>query len=332
MAKRKAKRKSMNKIEPSELTLTFATQSTSQLNPTVESYLDLSQVASIVNRRFYRQGINWAVSGFKILTAGGVKGSVACMRLPNSWVMSNAWEKAFRAWNKQQMDAIADSGAESAVARFRDFKIHMDVNHVSSTFANNLLPVAIDGTAGVTATPGEWQQSTIVVPNILLDAGGSPTDPIEYSLHAVGINNNAGISRGIIEGYADSRAYPQSPDPVSPVIQSSDNWMRDMFDVGNDNAEITGNATDKNDDLPYPQVDYPGGENQLEGLVIHDQLSYTATTIGGMAYLKGGNFPCGLIKIIHTVQPEDLSHNLILQVDLVPGTHRGYLCEPMTEM
>ena len=33
----------------------------------------------------------------------------------------------------------------------------------------------------------------------------------------VGANNAAG-SRGIIEGYADSRAYPQSPDPVSPDI------------------------------------------------------------------------------------------------------------------
>ena len=30
------------------------------------NYIDLSQIASLVNRRFYRQGINWAVAGFKV--------------------------------------------------------------------------------------------------------------------------------------------------------------------------------------------------------------------------------------------------------------------------
>jgi hypothetical protein len=31
--------------------------------------LDLSQVASLVNRRFYRQGLSWAVSNTKIRSA-----------------------------------------------------------------------------------------------------------------------------------------------------------------------------------------------------------------------------------------------------------------------
>lgn len=63
MAKRKYSK--MKKIQPSVQTLTFAysvTDSSSQ-----NEYIDLSQVASLVNRRFYRQGINWAVSGFKFL-------------------------------------------------------------------------------------------------------------------------------------------------------------------------------------------------------------------------------------------------------------------------
>ena len=36
----------------------------------------------------------------------------------------------------------------------------------------------------------------------------------------------------------DSRAYPQSPDPVSPAIDSGNNWLRAMFDVGNDNQKL----------------------------------------------------------------------------------------------
>ena len=47
--------------------------------------------------------------------------------------------------------------------------------------------------------------------------------------------------------------------------------------------------------------------------------------------MKGGAFPCGLIRVSSTLTiPE--GDSALLQVNLVPGTHRGYLCEPMTEM
>ena len=39
--------------------------------------------------------------------------------------------------------------------------------------------------------------------------------------------------------------------------------MRDMFDVGNDSDKVVENATERNNDLPYPQVDYPGGDTQI---------------------------------------------------------------------
>jgi hypothetical protein len=275
----------------------------------------------------YRQGLNWAVAGFKIVTQGATTGGVTVSKLPNTWVTSNAWEKAFRAWNKQQMDAIEEAGAESAVARFRDFKIFADVAHVSAGYAGNLLPIDL---AGAPYAAGEWQPSQIVVPNVTADASGSTVDPIEYTLHMVGINNNGGVSRGIIEGYADSRAFPQSPDPVSPVIGSGQNWLRDMFDVGNDSSEITDNATDRNDELPYPQVNYPGGETQAPTLQLHDSTIVSSTTIGGSTRLKGGNFPCGLVRFNTNLTAGDQLP--LLLIDLVPGNHRGYLCEPMTEM
>ena len=298
---------------------------------TGSSYLDLSQVASLLNRRFYRQGLNWAVAGFKIFTGANVSGLFTVQQLPNTWVTSNAWEKAFRAWNKQQMDAVEEAGAESAVSRFRDFKVFADVGHVTSGFANNLLP--LDGQTPV-AQPyatGEWQESLIVVPNALPGAGGDNVEPIEYKLHMCGINNNGGNSRGILEGYADSRAFPQSPDPVAPAIGSTGNWLRDMFDVGNDSSEITENATERNDELPYPQVNYPGGETQAPSMSIHDFVGVTGTTVGGISRLKGGNFPCGLIKF-DFANTGAQGGTVTIQIDLVPGHHRGYLAEPMTEM
>jgi len=326
MAARKAKRKSM-KIEPAEMTLSFATSSTSA-GATTNHYLDLSQIASLVNRRFYRQGINWAVAGFKFLVGNGF-GQVSIQKLPNTWIMSNSWEKSFRMWNKQQREALETAGSESAAARFRDFKVHMDTDHVTAGFGANLMPI---DSAGNNPLPGEWESSQIVLPNIAADASGSDVLPYEYKLHVVGSNNFMGQSRGIIDGYAQSRSYPQSPDPAAPVVSNDDNWFKQMFDVGNDDTEVLENATDKNNDLPYDQVNYPGSFGNLPGLPIHDLVSYSATSVGGKAFGKGGNFPCGLIKISHYVSPESIAHNLLLQIDLVPGSHRGYLCEPMTEM
>ncbi len=323
-------RRTSNKIQPAAMTILASTANVGA-GSTGSFTADLSQMASLLNRRFYRQGLNWAVAGFKIFTGPGVSGLVTVKQLPNTWVTSNAWEKAFRAWNKQQMDAIEEAGAESAVARFRDFKVFADTTHVTAGFAGNLLP--LDGQLPI-AQPyaaGEWEHSQIVIPNLIADASGSLVDPKEYALHMVGVNNFGSLSKGILEGYADSRAYPQSPDPVSPVIGSDQNWLRNMFDVGNDSTEVTDNATDRNDNLPYPQVDYPGGEIQAPALSIHDFSGITGTTIGGITRLKGGNFPCGLVRF-DFANTGETGGTLTIQIDLVPGNHRGYLAEPMTEM
>jgi hypothetical protein len=250
-------------------------------------------------------------------------------------------------WNKQQMEAVDDAGAESTVAKFRDFKVFADTDHVLAFLAagedlnaTNLLPLSLDA-AGLPllTSGGEWDPSQIVLPNALPDASGTEIDPSEYVLHMVGANSlpvispNFEGSKGVLEGYADSRAYPQSPDPVSPSPASANNWMRQMFDVGNDNADVLANASDRNDELPYPQVNYPGGEIQMPGLQSHDYtiiFETNATNGIGIQRLKGGNFPCGLIAIDWT--PAQGQSSLFMQIDLVPGNHRGYLCEPMTEM
>ncbi len=323
------------------MTLDFAVPGDASMR---SHYIDLSQCLSLVNRRFYRQGLEYAVAGFKIFSAAGVTGVVVLNKLPDTWMCDNAFTKAYSAWKRQQDDTIEEAGAESAVARWRDFKVFMDVDHVTQYVAGgsdlnvtNLLPYNFDesistgvesgyGPSFANAYPtGEWQPSEIVVPNHLVDATGSRVDPEEYLLHMVGINNNPSISRGVIEGYADSRAYPQSPDPVEPNLGSSSNWLRDMFDVGNDNVEIIENVTDQNDDLPYDQINYPGGENvsaalQTIGFTMHD-----STTISGSSMVEGSNVKCGLIKI-----QSDMSNLFTLKVMLVPGNTKGYLAERLT--
>ncbi len=323
----------MAKLQPAVQTLHYRLTGTSQAG-----YIDLSESVSIANRRFYRQGLQWAVGGISIYNGSAISGRVLVEKVPTTWPASNAWHKAFAMWKQQQDEAIADSGSESAVAKFRDFKVYADANHFTAhtTGTANLLPQtsSLLGTGG-SSDPlvGEWQYSQIVIPNSASD-GSSDVDPSEHYLYMVGANTVSG-AKGVIDGYQMSRSYPQSPDPVSPSVQSFENWMNRMFNVGNDNPEVIQNAVDKNDDLPYDQDDYPGSENQFPNLMLHDMVDITGTTVGGHSTMKGGVFPCGLIKVFKE-QPaagEDAPNNVLdILIHLIPGKNRGYLAEPMQDM
>ena len=275
--------------------------------------------------RFYRQGINWAVSGIKILS--GVNAAIGCRRLPNTWVMSNAWEKGFRAWKRQQDDAIDDGDNQSVKAKYNDFKIFADSEHLSQGFSRNLLPFNIESSgAQVTYAVGEWEASQVVIPNFV--TVGTNYEPF---IQAVGEDvGGVGGSISLIKAYEDSRSVPQSPDPSVPAgVTSADNIYRAMFDVGDNMEDVMANVVGKNDELPYDQDNYPGGDTNAPTLVTHDFDTITGTTIGSMTRMKGGNFPCGLMNFLFI--PESTS-GVTIQIDLVPGNHRGYLCEPMTEM
>jgi len=345
MAKRKYSKRS-NKIEPAVQTLVLPLPVTSS-GTTAVSYCDLSQIASLVNRRFMRQGINWAVAGFKFLTAAPTRenqfiGLVTVEKLPNTWVLSNAWEKGMRTWQKMNREALAES--PSVRPKFLDFKIYADAGHHTAGYGANLLPYASSGPA----TVGEWEPSKFVVPDTTSAAGGVNN----FEIIATGASYPGGGASGLnavslIEGYANSRGLPYTDDPNVPddVADANgptpENWLTAIFNEGtNQDDQVLDDMRTENDQAPYPfendgtnlDTMYPGGANQLSGLQIHDSTTYGATTIGGTTRIKGGNFPCGLIKITHSVTEDSQSHNVVLYLDLVPGNHRGYLCEPMTEM
>ena len=136
-------RRTSSKIEPASLTFYLPT-STVAPGASKTEYLDLSQIASIVNRRFYRQGLNWAVAGIKVLSQSGFRGSISVAKLPNTWVLSNSWEKSMRSWLKMSNNALEE--AESVRPRFMDFKIYADATHHQAGFTGNLLPAGLGGT------------------------------------------------------------------------------------------------------------------------------------------------------------------------------------------
>ena len=323
------------KLQPAEMTL--ASSMSVPFGITTFT-ADLSQMASIVNRRFYRQGLNWAVAGFKVRIVGTGQGSVLIKKLPTTWTFANSWTKGFRHWQEMNKRAT-DDGDVDVGGRFLDFKIYADSTHHTAGFGNNLLP-----NDGVTvATEGSWIPSEVVVPSGLLTSG--------YEVIGVG-DNYPGASPAsgkdavsLVQGYANSRRLPYEADPNTPAESDDasgaapENWITALGNEGTGQDALVLEDMRAYDKPPYPfegdgtatTTQYPGGASQMPNMVVHDVTDLTATTISGTSRLKGGNFPCGLVRFeVQNTGAQDL--NLALLIDLVPGTHRGYLAEPMTEM
>lgn len=339
MAKRSFNKKA-RALAPAVMKLHYAIP---RAGGTSSNYISISNSVSRLNRRFYRQGLNWAVANMKVVllpkaTPGPGVTSVGtefyASTMPHTWSVANAWMKSFSLWKKQQDEAMANSDSSERIARYRDFKISIDSYHVIGT---ELQPVSVG--PGNAPFPGhiglqignspllpseEWEASQIVLPNLV-----GPGVTSERTLHMVGPDRLNSL--GMIKGYAESRDVPHTPDPVGPDISQS--WMSEMFNVGNDLTEITTNAQFNNDELPYDQTAYPGGGNNFINLETQGYV-LNQSTVGVNTYNTGPfTAPCGLIRIdINGITTDEtLGDYTIITIDLVPGSHRGYLAETMEE-
>ena len=356
MARRKARIPQGKKIQPAPLTLTFGLyvpeNQTSQ-----DHYISLSQCASLVNRRFYRAGLEWAVSGFTIqgTSDAGQTGYVRIYKIPDTWVATNAWEKGFHNWQRLNDEATEES--PSVKAKFTDYKVYMDADHHSKGVDLNLIPLAetpIDPAVNMSYKGsfllGEWEMSKQVVPKT------DGTDGVNnFEIIWTGQNYPGGGASGLnavslIEGYAASRGLPDIRDPNAPADAADadgatpENWMSATFNEGTTQDDrVIADLISENNQAPYPfenaTVDgvtytdtmYPGGANNGGGLQIHDIVSITSTTVGGLSYAPGGNFKGGLIKI-QTTGDLTADSAVLFQVHLTPGPHRGYMARPMQDV
>ncbi len=345
MARRKARIPQGKKIQPAVKTIQL-------LVPAGGEYTcDISQCASLLNRRFYRQGLNWAVSGFTFLTTGTQSGQISVYKIPDTWVSSNSWHKGFSVWQKMNDQALEE--AESVKPKFLDFKVYMDSVHHSDGSGSNLLPQ--QGYPAVQLTAGEWEYSKAIVPITEPDVGAGTTAERDfiwtgssYPGTSAATGNNA-IS--LIEGYAASRGLPDIRDPNAPddaddtLGGTPENWMSAIFNEGiPQDHEIIEDMITENNQAPYPfendgvnaDTMYPGGANQPAGagskLEVHDAVGITATTIGGTTKMAGTNFQGGLIRFNTVDLVDSAAGNVSVLVHLVPGPHRGYMCQPMQDV
>ena len=305
----------MPRIEPAVMTMEFTIPVS-----TAARYIDISAAASVLNRKFFRQGLNWVLGGATIVSAPTSAGDITMSHLQTNWVTANSWTKAFKAWKRQQDEALEEADQESVKGRYNDFKIYADIQHVETAAPHFLLPRDLDGAEY--DAPEEWLYSEVVVPN----NQGTVGDTDEFTLHMHG--PDAGNSRGLVVAYRDSRSAPQSPDPAVPGLPQVGLYT-DMFNVGMDGSEVVSNAAFRNDELPYRQDLYPGGSNNGPTLQLMNRITLNpVSTIPGKYNVRGGTIPCGIIKI----DAATVTAEFTLILHMVPGEHRGYMAQPMQEM
>jgi len=320
--------KRSKKVQPAPYKLNYTIPAGSNT-----SYVDLARDISCLSRRFVRQGKLFAISNIRVTTASAssVAGtSVYISTMQNTWSVANSWMKSFSLWQQQTMEAVERSDLESVVAAYRDFKVYLDPNHRAT---GNLDPVNMGPflpgpfpNAVVTApsplAAEEWQYSQIVIPN---DGGPGVTN--EYYLHMHG--DDVAGNKAMIKGYEDSRRWPMNPDPITPTAEGS--WMTEMFDVGDDSDEVVNNARTQNNELPYDQDNYPGGDTNYQ-FPENKAWCFNRSTTGVNTFNLGGMVaPCGLLRI-DQLYSEGSETPLIIEIELLPGSDKGYHLVNMQEM
>ncbi len=289
-------------------------------------FIDIAQCLSIVNRKSYRQGMNYAVANMTIYSAGS--GGVVIRSLPNNWCMDNATTKMFELWKEQRAEVLKES--PSLKARWTDFKVFMSAAHAQTGVAGNLIPHAPTAGGYTPYNTGEWDPSEITTP---VDGGATGTAH-QSTIHVIGDNVPAGVyqpgvttSVSCIQQYADSRALVMSPDPV-PL--GGGVFRETVFNITSSHDEmsrdIMNDITFQNDAPPYDRIAYPGGAAQpfYEMVDLVSVNNYGDTTAGSKA--SSGPFvpALGLINLL-----PDLSDNanMVIEIDLVPGKYKGVLAE-----
>jgi hypothetical protein len=303
------------------------------LVPNGTSYIDLAKDLSRVNRRLYRQGMSYVVQDIQIGTSVGMKASdvytISFSTAGNSWVVHNAWKKAFSAWRAQQ-NAVKKALGDIE-GKWADFKIYLDDSMRGGT---TLEPYA--GDAAIYQA-GEWVYSQYV------------WDDAEVERETFGhlIGSSVGTTDfGLIEEYGDSRRSVSDADPTTPADASTSMYAK-LMNMGTEDVSIDliDNIENANDSPPYDFDDYPGGAANADAAVLQRVMSCSGaqTTVTSPGFVS----ECGLIKVFTSEYALDTNGFLadastangvyaagtaattVVLITVAAGPYRGVLAAPM---
>jgi len=341
MAKRRKARRAP-KIQPAITDLSFLIPAEGVAGGDV-SYIDTARELSKINRRLYSQSRMYAYQGLTFIwrAAGtGAATDLATIEIKvstagNTWVVQNAHTKGEALWDQMQ-DLVLDDNP-SVKGRWHDYKVKLD--NVMST--GRILKCVDSG--GVEIADGEWDYSAYVMPEHDVDpATGLPLDADEFIATLIGADVSlprappqSGFTgvRSLVKAYEESRGTVQPEDPNVPAGLST-SFFNLLTDSGSQEPELAEVILDENNEPPYDDNDYVGGDvNGVNPLLV----AYGAISSAEVDGRVGGFIaPCGLLHLeivgfdtlgakVATADMPDME--IILHV--APGMYKGTASVPM---
>ncbi len=288
---------------------------------TVSHYIDIFQCLSLINRRMYEQGKILPVQisldhGVDPLATYAPPGEITSLNpgtvmswqvefLPNSWPL----RQSYALGRKKYFEATSEARSELKVAKWQDFKVHFDRNHLSAGGAANLLPTVVraDGTTILQTTGWEYTE----VPEI--------EGPDHYHFGFFG--NSDTQMFGMLDEYRLSMMASQAyPDP--PGIATDTPYQEALAQVDEDSATFLQGL---NETPPYD-----GDVSQYHKQRYTIGFQNLNATSGAAFYMKGQTpivlSPCGLVRLTNT---SGQSHSASIRIDVLAGTDRGVEAESM---
>lgn len=294
--------------------------------------IDLSESVSLISRKAYRQGLEWAVSGIRISSTSSLTFDVAT--LPQTYATAEAWRSAYETWRKMQKEARAAGDPNAIRAKYSDFKVAFDDKQIDSAeaqYAPNLVPYPVSA-FGADARR-EWQFSEYNFPD---DSDMFPGKSL--LVHMIG-DDKANLSIGAIHNWASGRVRPNMEDPNVPET-GIHNAFDHVFDYGGESSATLSDLVQKNDVPPYwngedstEEEYYPGGANYRHdwehNLIAMTNVYNSGSGANANGFVPGFTAYCGLIRIaLFAVETATVD----LFIDLMPGPHDGYMARPMQEV
>ena len=285
-------------------------------------YLDIAKALSIINKRFYRQGLYYYVSGGYFVN--GTEAHVQLLTVPDTWMTKLAWIRGFKIWSK--MNRIATSGdAGSIYPKYHDFKVRMNSLAASATITD---PCQGNLNSTTEYAADEWVLSKF--------ASDDPetSDPQDHdvftahmlSTHLAGAGSgDTWASIGLIHSLQDTWRYPSNTEPTLLGDVDTDP-LANLFDAGDTHDDIRDHLDADNDAAPYNYDSMIGSASNNEG----SPVVLCRTSSGSGAKMSFGGFcaPLGLIQVEATDWGAGTSMGQVeLVLELTPGPYKGVYAE-----
>ena len=303
--------KKYKKTAPTVLRLSF------EGNGNETRYIHIARALSVINRKFYRQGLYYYVNSVELYN--NEDAFIDLHTIPDTWVTKNAWNRGFQLF--QKMNAQVDTPRP----KYHDFKVLMFGEAPTSTKAphteaNTMDPEMFGINSDFSShSPDEWVYSKMTT----MKSDGGQAD--EFTVAMLGDHRGQDgnyVTVGLIRSYGDTRSYPPVfGQPQLPSGVDTDP-LATLFETSSDGAitDIIDNLDDDNDLTPYAGQTYIGGShNNMQ----HVARLATSQTTGRVAKASGFCAPMGLI----CVDPQDTATAYRVVINLAAGTYHGVYAE-----